>query len=104
MQNVHAIEMVMFKTNQQVSEQEAQEALLSINPIINTYPGFVSRVLSKNSDDFWLDIVYWKSMDEAKSAAQEITKDPEVVKAFSVIDGSTVQIFHFTPAQFFHAN
>ncbi len=34
------------------------------------YPGFVSRVLSKNSDDFWLDIVYWKSMDEAKSAGQ----------------------------------
>lgn len=99
-----AIEMVMFKTKQHLNEQEAKITLLSVNPILQTYPGFISRVLSKNTDGFWLDIVYWNSMEEAKDAAQEVMKNETAVKVFDAIESSTIQMFHFTPVDFFSVN
>jgi heme-degrading monooxygenase HmoA len=61
-----AIEVVLFKTKPQFTDEQVSQMLTSLNPILEHLPGFISRQLSKDESGQWLDLVYWKSMEQAK--------------------------------------
>lgn len=101
MAQTNAIEAVIFKTLQDIPAEEAQNALLSMTSILEQFPGYQSRHLSRSEDGTWLDLVYWASMEEAQSAAQAVMQMPDALAAFGVIDQSTLLFLHLNPVQGF---
>lgn len=104
MQTVKAIEVVIFKTKVDISEDKAKEILMSLNPILSSYQGFIKRQLSKNDDGIWHDLVHWESMEAAKNASNEIMKTEKAMSVFSIIEQETMQFFHFTPMNNYKLN
>lgn len=95
--NVKAIELVLFKPKPGVSADEVKTSLTSLNSVLKSYDGFVSRQLAAGKDERWMDLVFWESIDDAKFAAEDVLKKEEAIKAFGVIDEREMNFFHFEP-------
>jgi hypothetical protein len=59
-----------------------QEALVAERPAMiaalrDRFPGFVAAWLTKADDGSWLDLVLWRTRDDAENAAEEIGDVPE---------------------------
>lgn len=91
-------EAVVFKLKPEVNVNQAREALLAVTNIAKAQPGFIDRVLHFNADGYWLDLVKWETMEQAKQAAREVPKHPDAASAFAMIDGSSIQFYHFYTA------
>ena len=91
-----AIEVVIFKAKAGVEPSQLKRTALAIAPRIQTLPGFVRREFAEAEDGTYVDIVHWQDMASAHAAAEAVKTIPECGAFFSLIDGSTVQMLHFT--------
>lgn len=96
-QNIKAIELVIFKAKPGFSLDKVKTSLLSLNPILESYKGFISRKLALSKENQWMDLVYWESMEDATFAADDVMKNENAIKAFEVIDKQEMSFFHFDP-------
>jgi hypothetical protein len=67
--------------------ERAEPALLSERPemvaaLRRAFPAALAAWLTKQDDGTWLDIVLWRSRDEAKEAASRIDHVPEAKRWF----------------------
>ena len=95
MKKATVIEMVLFRTNEGVTSEEAKSKLMNVNKFLVNQEGFISRKISVSDDGEFLDIVYWADMNSATAAANNLMKDPEICKNFSIIDEETQVFKHF---------
>jgi hypothetical protein len=70
-----------------------EEALIAERPAMvralqKAFPGALAAWLTKEDDGSWLDIVLWRSHDEAKDAAERIESVPEAHSWFRHIGES----------------
>ncbi|MEM8863091.1 MAG: hypothetical protein AAGD96_32675, partial [Chloroflexota bacterium] len=70
------LEVVVFKLAEGVSDEAFLQAAQGIEAWLETKPGFISRRLSNDGQGSWLDLVEWKSMEEAQTAAADIMAAP----------------------------
>lgn len=70
---------------------------MSLNSILKSYDGFISRQLAVGEKNQWMDLVFWENMENATFAAEDVLKDEMAQKAFQVIDESEMNFFHFEP-------
>jgi hypothetical protein len=59
-------------------------------------PGFVDRKLGVSEDGQYLDLVTWKDLYAAKTAADKVMQIPACLEYFGLIDESGMQFMHFT--------
>jgi hypothetical protein len=90
------IEMVLFRTIEGVTLEDAKTELKKCNDFLAKQKGFVSRKITVSEDGEFLDLVYWTDMDSAKAAGAKSCQDPDLMKIFSVIDEKTQVYKHFT--------
>jgi hypothetical protein len=88
-------EVALFQTAAGISETEALKRLNSLTPLVEQFPGFVSRRISRNSDGLWLDFLEWETMEQAQTASDSLMGMPDAAAAFEVIEMNTLQMFHF---------
>lgn len=88
-----AIELVIFTSKAGLGENEVRDSLESLNPILASYKGFQKRQLALNDDGYWMDLVFWETMEDAKFAADDIMKQEQAIKVFEVIDEEKIQFF-----------
>ncbi len=91
----HVLETVSFK----LIPGTGTAAFLATNQAINTWvklqPGFLSRRLCQHDDGVWLDIVHWKSMQDAQTAAQKMMSEDFGQGAFmSMLDTASMVMRH----------
>ncbi len=94
-QKAGTIEVVIYETKDEFSQEETQKALLSLNDCIQHYPGFLGRKLCRDAHGKWMDLVYWTNQDAALKAAEDVMKNPAALKVFNRINEETMQMFHF---------
>ncbi|EQC47384.1 hypothetical protein [Bacteriovorax sp. Seq25_V] len=89
-------EIVTFKFKENVSMEDQKKALEKLNTCVKKYEGFKSReyYFSKDSNT-WVDSVVWTSSENAKKAAEQVMKDPEAGKIFSMIDDKSIVFSHY---------
>ena len=89
-------EIVSFKFKENVSMEDQKKALEKLNTCVKKYEGFKSReyYFSKESNS-WIDSVVWTSSEDAKKAAEQIMKDPETGKIFSLMDDKSMVFSHY---------
>ncbi|MDF1759743.1 MAG: hypothetical protein P1U40_04315 [Coxiellaceae bacterium] len=90
-----ALELVIFTTNKTVSAQKVRDLASAVTPVLKTYPGFISRAVGRSSDlgNQWVDIVRWRSMDDALLAAKKIVANKKMRQFISVMQG--YKMYHF---------
>lgn len=69
---------------------ENEEALLRERPemiaaLKRAFPGALAAWLTREDDGSWLDIILWRSREEAEAAAREIEQVPEAGRWFRYI-------------------
>lgn len=88
------IEMVTFKTLNKFDKQHFDTIQNEINDFCLQQPGFIYRSLSQDDKQVWHDIVYWQSMELAKTAGEQFGQYPVCKKLATVIDLTSVQVSH----------
>ena len=89
------VERVNFKVNPRFNIVQAKEAMKVMNDFVMRQPGYVGRVTSLSENDEFLDLVFWETLEDAKSASEKLMKEKDIVEAISVIDNESMQFGHF---------
>ncbi len=88
------MEIVSFRLNDGVDAEEFRKAAEAIDTLLQGRGTATARTLVVDDDGLWTDIVEWSTMEEAKSAAEELVKDPLFGPFGAMIDGASVQMRH----------
>lgn len=90
------IEQVSFHARNAEADAQMAEVAWAAQAAIERLPGFVSRQFGRNEDGGWVDVVRWKSMRDAKHAAEHAGREPAIAALFGLIDMQSVQMRHYT--------
>jgi hypothetical protein len=90
------VEMVLFKKNDGISQEKAENQMAELNEFISKQSGFISRKTSVSEDGQFLDIVFWADLESATIASEKAMKNPKTLKAFEVIDEKSMTFKHFS--------
>lgn len=94
---VGTVELVIFKVKNNLSEEEVIGAANAVNPVLESYAGFISRKLAVSKDGVWSDIVYWSDLKSAEYAGQEVMKNETCQAYFGMIDEKSMNFMHLKP-------
>ena len=93
------LELVVFKLNEGVSREQFRRTVDPVSSWIATQPGFVSRELFYDADgDRWIDLVRWRTMEDAQTAAELAMTSESCAPMFALIDMESTLMAHGTPA------
>jgi hypothetical protein len=90
----HVTEVVLFRLNEGVQESEFLADAQATFDLIKNYDGYIHRELSVTEDGLWTDIVTWRDMQTAMTAANQLMNDPIGQKFGAHIDMATLQMNH----------
>ena len=89
------LELVVFGLKDGVS---AEQLLGTVDPVsawIASQPGFVSRELVHDAAaDRWIDVVWWRTMDDANAAAELAMTSESCAPMFALIDMQSTLMLH----------
>lgn len=95
MEQAKIIEMVMWKSVEGISPEEAKKSITKLNNFVSEQPGFVARKTAMAEDGKFLDIIYWTDLKSAKEASEKAMKTEELMPIFSTIDQKEMVFQHF---------
>jgi hypothetical protein len=89
------LELVVFKLHEGVSREQLLGTVDSVSTWIGKQPGFVSRELSYDADgDRWIDVVWWRTMEDAQAAAELAMGSESCAPMFALIDMESALMVH----------
>ena len=89
------LEIAEFKLAAGADEQGfLKEADAVQRDFLERQKGYMDRELLKGEDGEWIDIVHWRSMEEAKRAADTIMQDPACLGFLQKIEPESVKMMH----------
>jgi heme-degrading monooxygenase HmoA len=92
------LELVVFELNEGVARERFLAANEGLARWLWEQPGFISRELSYDAEgDRWVDLVWWRTMDEARAAADAAARSESCAPAFALIDSASTLMVHATP-------
>ena len=95
MEQAKIIEMVMWKSVEGISPEQAKTSITKLNDFVSEQPGFIARKTAIAEDGKFLDIVYWTDLKSAKEASEKVMKTEELMPIFSTIDKKEMVFQHF---------
>lgn len=95
MKRARTIEMVMWKSLEGISPDEAKKSITELNKFVSEQSGFIARKTTLAEDGKFLDIVYWTDLKSAKDASEKVMKTEELIPIFSTIDKKEMIFQHF---------
>lgn len=95
MEQAKIIEIVMWKSVDGISPEEAKKSITKLNDFVGQQPGFVARKTALAEDGKFLDVVYWEDLKSAQTAAEKAMKTESLIPIFSTIDQKEMLFKHF---------
>jgi len=91
--NPGCLELVVFKVK---DPSKASSARHAAQDAVKNYDGFISWTAYQGAEDTttFADLVMWRDLSSAKSAAEMVLKDPEFASVMKAID-TVVTMSHF---------
>ncbi len=89
------IEVVSFAVNAGVSEAQLIAAANQINADLAKQAGFISRNLAYDKVGEWVDIIHWRNLASAESAAQHMMQNEKAGEFFALIDQNKMKMVHY---------
>ena len=92
----HAYEIVSFKYKSDVPFTTQQQSTEQLNEIASRFEGFVSRDFYYSAEaDRWFDFIVWESLENAKTASEQVMQNPEALKVFELMDQDSMLFSHY---------
>src|SRR5688500_10360480 len=89
------LELVVFKLNDGVSREQFLGTVDGVSSWIGRQPGFVSRELAHDAEgDRWIDVLWWRSMADAKAAAEVALSSESCAPMFGLIEMESTLMLH----------
>ena len=89
------LELVVFKLRDGASREQLLATVDGVSDWISRQPGFISRELVHDGEgDRWIDVVWWRSMDEARTAAELAMSSESCAPMFGLIDMQSTLMLH----------
>ena len=89
------LELVVFKLRAGASREGLLGTLDAVSSWIGEQPGFVSRTLVEDHEGGqWIDIVWWRSLAEAQTAAERAMTSESCAPMFALIDMESTLMVH----------
>ncbi len=89
------LELVVFKLGAGVSREQFLGTVDPVSTWIARQPGFVSRELCHDAEgDRWIDVVWWRTMEEAQAAAELAMTSESCAPMFALIDMESTLMVH----------
>ena len=89
------LELVVFKLNDGATREQLLDTVDPVSEWIAEQPGFVSRELSYDADgDRWIDVVRWRTMEDAHAASERAMTSPACAPMFALIDMESTLMLH----------
>ena len=89
------LELVVFNLRAGASRKELLGTVDAVSSWIAEQPGFVSRSLVEDHDGGrWIDVVWWRSMEEAQAAAGRAMSSESCAPMFGLIDMESTLMVH----------
>lgn len=91
------VETVTFRTIHGTTAQDLRDAWQKSHSFTRAQPGFQSRRLLKHTEDAWVDLIEWDSMESALQAERAFNpvKFPDLIDLAMVIDQNSLQMHHY---------
>ena len=92
------LELVVFKLREGVTREEFLGTVDGVSTWAAEQPGFLSRELAYDGDgDRWIDVVWWRTLDEAHAAADRAMSSDACAPMFGLIDEEATLMLHAEP-------
>ena len=89
------LELVVFKLRAGASREGLLGTVDAVSSWIGEQPGFVSRTLVEDHEGGqWIDIVWWRSLAEAQTAAEGAMTSESCAPMFALIDMESTLMVH----------
>lgn len=98
MHNGLTVELVIFKLNKGADEAALFQAADAVMADIRQLRGYVRRELLQGDGGLWIDVVYWRSRDDALAAAELFNTLPSAQVFGSFLDAGTISMMHYAQA------
>jgi hypothetical protein len=89
------LELVVFKLRDAATPEQLLGTTDAVSEWMKQQPGFLSRELSYDAEgDRWIDVVWWRTMEDAKEAAEAALSSTSCAPMFALIDGESTRMIH----------
>ncbi len=88
------VETVVFNVKDNVATEQVISSANLMRETIKDWNGFISRELVYVGDGVFIDIVHWKSLEEAKQAQEKAMESDVCLRFFELIDENRQHIYH----------
>jgi hypothetical protein len=93
------LELVVFKLKEGVSREQFLGTDDAVSSWISKQPGFISHELLYDTEgDRWIELAWWKTMEEAHAAAELSMTSKSCAPMFALIDMESALMLHGVPA------
>jgi hypothetical protein len=93
------LELVVFKLKEGVSREQFLGTDDAVSTWISKQPGFISHELLYDAEgDRWVEVAWWKTMEEAHAAAELSMTSESCAPMFALIDMESALMVHGVPA------
>jgi heme-degrading monooxygenase HmoA len=91
------LEVALFNVKPGLTDEAVIKAARAIQIDLEKFPGYLKRELFKGENHQWLDLVHWRSLDDAQSSAGQIMSGPNWPAFEAVINPDGGRMIHATP-------
>lgn len=86
------VKSVSFRSAAGVKDVELESRSLGVTQVLRRQPGFMERRFCRCDDGLWLDLIVWRSKEEAETAEATARGTPEVRAFLELIERGSVSI------------
>lgn len=85
-------EVVKWKSKSDISDKETIDAVNSMAVDLKILKGFLQQSLYKNSNDEWVDVYYWKTLEDAQDSDISMSGKDSFKRLIELIEPNSVSI------------
>ncbi len=94
------VEYLEFNLVEGANPDDFLRETLSMDAILEDYPGFVARHLARNDDGSWVEVVYWETLEDGEAALPRFVEDERTKGFLSLVDGDSLSVKYSTLFEF----
>jgi heme-degrading monooxygenase HmoA len=96
------IEVTVFKTKLEVDQTQFLAADAAFTEALKAMGGFIQRDLLQGENDVWIDIIHWRTLEDAQHSAATIASHPEAQAFIHLLDKTySSQMMYVKPTRFY---
>ena len=96
---MNVLESVKWKAKTNVSDKQMIDAVNEMVPDLKKTEGFIGQTLYKDENDYWVDIYYWDTKENAHLSNERMANKESLKNLLELVQFESVEIKILEPLQ-----